>query len=261
MSHYFNGFTQDIECKRCVGNGWIPRRWGFNSRVQLTEEDCPDCCGHGWRSADVDEPIYPADFADRFWSKVDKGGPDDCWIWKGGVVGTGYGMVKLPRSRKMKVASRVSLEIKMGRFLHRFELACHTCDTPLCVNPAHLFVGSNSDNMADASAKDRIHRWNGARSGSQNPRAKLDESQALAIKFDERIHRLIAVDYGVSETTVTNIKNGRVWAHLPDERPMTQDEIDDAAADAFSDMCEGEPPISAAERHQIAAEQKRRLRS
>ncbi len=51
------------------------------------------------------------------------------------------------------------------------------------------------------------------------------------------------------------------WGHLPDERPMTQDEIDDAAADAFSDMCEGEPPISAAERHQIAAEQKRRLRS
>lgn len=55
MTHYFDGFTQDIECKRCDGNGWIPRRWGFNSRVQLTEEDCPDCCGHGWRPMTQDE--------------------------------------------------------------------------------------------------------------------------------------------------------------------------------------------------------------
>ena len=55
MTHYFDGFTQDIECKRCDGNGWIPRRWGFNSRVQLTEEDCPDCCGHGWCPMTQDE--------------------------------------------------------------------------------------------------------------------------------------------------------------------------------------------------------------
>lgn len=55
MTHYFDGFTQDIECRRCDGNGWIPRRWGFNSRVQLTEEDCPECHGHGWRPMTQDE--------------------------------------------------------------------------------------------------------------------------------------------------------------------------------------------------------------
>lgn len=45
----------DIECTRCKGNGWLPRRWGFNSRVQLTEEDCPDCLGNGWRPMTQDE--------------------------------------------------------------------------------------------------------------------------------------------------------------------------------------------------------------
>ena len=55
MTHYLNGFVPDIECKRCDGNGWIPRHWGFNSRVQLTEEDCPDCAGHGWRPMTQDE--------------------------------------------------------------------------------------------------------------------------------------------------------------------------------------------------------------
>ena len=43
MTHYLNGFVPDIECPRCNGNGWLPKRWGFNSRVQLTEEDCPSC--------------------------------------------------------------------------------------------------------------------------------------------------------------------------------------------------------------------------
>lgn len=220
MTHYPNGFAPDIECDR----------------------------------------IYPTDFMARFWSKVAKGGPGDCWIWIGASSGNGYGAIKPSRSRKMKVASRVSLEIKLGRLLQTFELACHSCDTPLCVNPAHLFVGSNSDNMTDASSKGRIHRWGGARVGSGNPRAKLNEAQAAAIKFDDRVHRLIAADFGVSEATVTNIKNGRTWGHLPDERPMTQDEIDDAASDAFSDMCEGEPPLSMQERHEAAYREKRESR-
>jgi DnaJ-class molecular chaperone len=55
MTHYLNGFTPDTECTRCDGNGWLPRRWSFNSRVQLTEEDCPDCGGHGWRAMTPDE--------------------------------------------------------------------------------------------------------------------------------------------------------------------------------------------------------------
>lgn len=55
MTHYLNGFVPDVECPRCNGNGWLPRRWGFNSRVQLTEENCPDCCGHGWRPMTQDE--------------------------------------------------------------------------------------------------------------------------------------------------------------------------------------------------------------
>lgn len=55
MTHYLNGYVPDIECPACNGNGWLPRRWGFNSRVQLTEEDCPECLGHGYRPMTQDE--------------------------------------------------------------------------------------------------------------------------------------------------------------------------------------------------------------
>lgn len=55
MVHYLDGFVPDVECKRCDGNSWLLKRWAFNSRVQLTEEDCPECCGHGWRPMTQDE--------------------------------------------------------------------------------------------------------------------------------------------------------------------------------------------------------------
>lgn len=45
----------EIECPDCRGNGWLPRRWGFNSRVQLSEEDCPHCQGYGYRPMTQDE--------------------------------------------------------------------------------------------------------------------------------------------------------------------------------------------------------------
>lgn len=45
----------EIECRDCHGNGWLPRRWAFNSRVQFTEEDCPHCNGHGWRAPTQEE--------------------------------------------------------------------------------------------------------------------------------------------------------------------------------------------------------------
>lgn len=62
----------EIECRDCDGNGWLPRRWGFNSRVQLSEEDCPHCNGTGWR-APTDEEA--ADMAADAFSDMCEGEP------------------------------------------------------------------------------------------------------------------------------------------------------------------------------------------
>jgi len=90
---------------------------------------------------------------DRFWAKVDKRGPDECWPWTS-ITSKGYGVIYVnPRKRR---ASQVSWEIANGRPFPDDMHACHTCDNPICVNPAHIFPGTRSDNLSDASRKGRM---------------------------------------------------------------------------------------------------------
>ncbi len=94
------------------------------------------------------------DFLARFWQKVDVRGPEDCWLWTGARHYKGYGeFVVLPR-RKMK-ASQVSWILANAADIPPGLLACHSCDNPPCVNPAHLFLGTNHENILDSVAKGR----------------------------------------------------------------------------------------------------------
>lgn len=83
----------------------------------------------------------------------------------------------------------------------------HKCDTRSCINPAHLFAGSASDNMKDMVAKGRNVNVRGER----NPGAKLTEEQVMAIKQDPRPQSRIALDYGVGRSTIGEIKRGKNW--------------------------------------------------
>jgi hypothetical protein len=92
---------------------------------------------------------------ERFWPKVDKSG--DCWLWTASTRG-GYGVFV---SNGVRVAAhRLSLEMASGAVIGADQKVCHHCDTMLCVNPAHLFVGTQGDNIRDMYAKGR---WNGRR--------------------------------------------------------------------------------------------------
>lgn len=107
--------------------------------------------------------------ADRFWEKVDRsGGPLACWLWTGSRTPQGYGRVK--GASGVLRASRVSLEMHLGRDLTTTEMALHSCDNPPCVNPRHLRAGDRAANVADAHARKRYQR------GEQRPNSRLSPS-------------------------------------------------------------------------------------
>lgn len=142
-----------------------------------------------------------ANVLERFWSKVDR--TKDCWNWTAALDGRGYGKFYLDGF--YMIASRVSWELANG-LIPKGANVCHKCDNPRCVNPEHLFIGSNKDNMQDMKTKGR-HKF---RVGSANPNAKLTKQEVWAIK--EARHKGVSAKelsqlYGISKGTVYNLCN------------------------------------------------------
>ena len=99
----------------------------------------------------------------------------------------------------------------------------HHCDNPPCVNPAHLFLGTHRDNMADMRAKGRGRFVNTWRPGEENRNARLSADQVVAIRRAYSVgekQRDLAVRFGVSKSLVALITAGHIWKHIPTERPI-----------------------------------------
>jgi hypothetical protein len=150
---------------------------------------------------------------ERFWEKVDIRADNEYWEWQGSKhYKWKYGHFKI--DNKTISARIVSYKMTKGEIPEGL-LVCHTCDNPPCVNPNHLFLGTNDDNMKDMAKKGR----SSDNRGSKNPKAKLTEQDAIQIR---KLHKQgmtgaeLGRNFGVVKETIYDIINGKRWKHLGD---------------------------------------------
>lgn len=144
---------------------------------------------------------------ERFWEKVDRCGPDECWEWQGAKGSGGYGHIS--DGGKLRSAHRVSYELSVGPVPEGM-CVCHRCDNRPCVNPRHLFAGTHQDNMDDMARKGR----NAQPKGEAKPNAKLTDADVRAIRSSPKPKKSLAEKYDIDLGTIYKIKARQAWSHV-----------------------------------------------
>lgn len=144
--------------------------------------------------------------AAAFWSLA-RGGQDECWDWPGRRDEKGYGRLGFGGRRNVR-AHRVAWELMYGE-IPGGQVVCHSCDNPACVNPNHLFLGSQLENIADRDAK--------ARGTTPPSRRKLTIEQATAIRslHEQGFTQVqIAARFPISRGNVSKVINRKVYSDV-----------------------------------------------
>jgi hypothetical protein len=172
----------------------------------------------------------PDGLKQRFDAKVDRSShPQGCWTWTASTNDDGYGwigvtLISLGKG-VVRHAHRVAYMLEHGEVPDDRKVL-HGCDNPSCVNPDHLFLGTQQDNIADMVAKGRQsgtkpgqsrEGW-GYKLGSEHRDAKLTEEDVLSIRSryaaGQRTQGQLAEEYGVVQTAISNIVRGKLWQHV-----------------------------------------------
>jgi hypothetical protein len=199
---YPANLTCDVDgCgKPAKGKGKCSVHWNREKREKAIAAN-PEIRVHAW--ATIEERLRRIGWAEV----VRKAELGPCWEWAGLLDRKGYGRVAVGK-QKMKAAHRTAYEAWNGE-LDPDLMVCHSCDNPPCINPAHLFPGDQFVNMGDAKAKRR--NANGMRQGC----AKLTDQQVAEIRAKykprEYSQARLGREYGVTQSAIGAIVNGRTW--------------------------------------------------
>lgn len=154
-------------------------------------------------------------YENSFWEKVIRGKPNECWEWQGSLH-DGYGAIRRVKNGKhlpIVFTHRLSWEIHLGPIPDGLCI-CHKCDNRKCVNPHHLFLGTNKDNTMDAQVKGRLA------SGEKIKQSKLNKELVIWLrklwdnKHNKHNFSSLARQFGVTERTIAWAIRGVTWKHI-----------------------------------------------
>lgn len=195
------------------------------SLIKINSGECSvvNCGKHAWartwcrmhyarmhKRGSLDLPPIKSN-SERFNELFARAGDDECWLWRGGRNAAGYGQFYENGVHIPKMAHRISFMYFRGH-VPRGLCVCHKCDNPPCVNPSHLFLGTNLDNARDSIKKGRNQH------GDSHCHAKLTSAAVRRIRaeYKPRINSqsMLARQYGCTQTAIFCVLNGKTWSHV-----------------------------------------------
>lgn len=155
----------------------------------------------GKKKMTIKIPSLDAKTLGRFWSYIDKS--KGCWKWTGGTNKDGYGLFSI--NNKTYRAHRIAYYLYYGQ---PKGIIMHLCDNPKCCNPKHLSDATQFENLTDMVNKGRQAK------GKDINHAKLIDKQVKQIRKMSGSQRKIAKQFGIAQTTISRIKNRKIWTHI-----------------------------------------------
>lgn len=180
---------------------------------KFTSGLCSKHYGRWQRTGDPEVLVNPwGTPTERFWRHVNKAEPDKCWEWTAFRSKKGYGRLQsIDSNGGSSAAHRFSYELHNGPIPDGL-IVMHKCDNPPCCNPSHLQVGTHKENTHDMMRKGRGN-WVGSK-GSKNGNSILTEEIVLEIKYGKEMGSVLAKRHGVSQSTISAIRKGRIWKEV-----------------------------------------------
>jgi DNA-binding XRE family transcriptional regulator len=160
---------------------------------------------------------------ERFWEKVDVRGPDDCWPWTASTDDWGYGRIGERIEGQVQyrrtLAHHISWRIHNGA-IPRGKIICHSCNTPICQNPKHLYAGTDKTNFEDQVRAGRYKPLR-VRRGEEHPSAKLTDNQVREIRSrSDESRRELANEFSVTPQHIAALISGRCRPIIPKTRKL-----------------------------------------
>ena len=157
--------------------------------------------------------MHDAKIRARFWRKVDRRGPGQCWNWTGSLSkgGANYYSGNIKIAGRVQRSARVCWEIHYGE-IPNGAVVRHSCDNPRCCNPAHLSIGTQADNIDDMIVRARVAV------GERASRSKLTAPEVLSIRELYRCGGYtmndLAARFGVANPSIHGIIHRKYWKHI-----------------------------------------------